>query len=120
MQFSIFFSVLENFPSRLKLRGGVYFVDALPRTKNGKLLRKEITDVATEMFRAIMDTDADIQLHLAEIPEEFRKLVDLSKNDETVLGSKLTKITNGTVEIDQKCLNMLTSNNNNNELFNIG
>lgn len=103
----------------MKLRGGVYFVDSLPRTKNGKLLRKEITDIATEMFRAIMDTDADIQSHLSEIPLEFRKLVELSKNDETVLGSKLTKISNGTVEIDQKCINLLNSNNNNNELFNI-
>lgn len=100
-------------------RGGVYFVDSLPRTKNGKLLRKEITDVATELFQSIMDTDADIQAHLSEIPTEFRKLIELSKSDENVVSTKLTKITNGTVEIDQKCVNILNSNNNNNELFNI-
>lgn len=104
----------------MELRGGVYFVEQpLPRTKTGKLRRKDITDIATELFRAIMDTDADIQSHLAEIPQEFRKLIDLSKNDETALGAKITKISNDTVEIDQKCINILNANNNNNELFNI-
>lgn len=111
---------LENFPSRLKLRGGVYFVDSLPRTKNGKLRRKEITDIATELFRATMDTDPQIQLHLSEIPSEFRNLVELSRNEYNVLGTKLKKMANGAAEIEQKCVNILNSNNNNNnELFNV-
>lgn len=103
------------------MRGGVYFVDSLPRTKNGKLRRKEITDIATELFRTTMDTDAQIQLHLSEIPQEFRNLVDLSRNEDNVLGTKLTKIPNGAVEIEQKCVDILNSNNNNNnnELFNV-
>lgn len=106
----------------MKLRGGVYFVDSLPRTKSGKLRRKEITDIATKLFHATMHMDAQIQLHLSEIPSEFRNLVELSKNDDNVIGKTLTKIANGgVVEIDQNCVDILNANNNNNnnELFNV-
>lgn len=65
----------ERFPDRSKLRGGVYFVDKLPKTHNGKIIRKEITDFAAQSFRTIKDTDPDIQSYLDDYPEEFRKLI---------------------------------------------
>lgn len=65
----------ENFSNPSKLRGGIYFVDSLPKTHNGKLIRKKITQIATEMFRKIQDTDPDIQLFLSDIPEEFRMFI---------------------------------------------
>lgn len=88
---ALFFSI-ENFSNRLKLRGGVYFVQSLPKTNNGKLRRMEITDMAAEIFRATMHTDPDIQLSLSDIPEEIRNLIDLSTNNDSAIDSKLSKI----------------------------
>ena len=80
--------------------------------RHGLLLRKEITNIATEMFRATMDTDADIQSYLSEIPKDIRNLVDLSKNDDNVsCDLKLKKLINDhkTVEIDQNCVKLTLS-----------
>lgn len=65
----------EHFPSRSRLRGGVYLVESLPTTHNGKLIRRQITELATEMFKTAKENDPDIQSYLKDIPEEFRKLI---------------------------------------------
>lgn len=70
-----FIIFLEKFPSRSRLRGGVYFVDSLPNTHSGKLIRRKITEIATDMFKAAKSSDPDVQSYLREIPEEFRKLI---------------------------------------------
>lgn len=35
---------------RYKLRAGVYFVDSIPTTVSGKLLRRIVKETATELF----------------------------------------------------------------------
>lgn len=72
--FHILFGI-ENFSDPSKLRGGIYFVESLPKTHNGKLIRKGITQLATEMFKATKDTDPDIHFYLSDIPEEFRMFI---------------------------------------------
>ena len=67
--------ILEKFPKRSWLRAGVYFVESLPKTNNGKLVPREITKMASEMFEELKQKDTDIQLYLADIPLEFRKLI---------------------------------------------
>ena len=65
----------DNFPNRAKPRGGIYFMDKLPKTHNGKLIRKEITKYATQQFRSARENDAELQSYLANIPEEFREII---------------------------------------------
>lgn len=65
----------ENFANGLRLRAGVYFVDSLPRTHNGKLIRNKITQMAAEMFKVAKENDPDIQKCLSEIPEEYKRLI---------------------------------------------
>lgn len=47
-------SHLENFApnENYKICGGVYFVDSLPTTPSGKLLRREAKQLAIEMYNA--------------------------------------------------------------------
>lgn len=71
-----------NFPNRAKPRGGVYFVDKLPKNHNGKLIRSEISHYATEQFRTARENDAELQSYLADIPEEFRAII--YKYNETI------------------------------------
>lgn len=33
-----------------KLRGGVYFIESFPFSTNGKLLRRKVSELATEWF----------------------------------------------------------------------
>ncbi|XP_065363972.1 uncharacterized protein LOC135957205 isoform X2 [Calliphora vicina] len=40
---------LQNFKH---LRGGVYFVEQLPKTISGKVLRRKVTELCTELYRA--------------------------------------------------------------------
>lgn len=72
MEFSL---ILENFPERSWLRAGVYFVQSLPVNSNGKLLRREITKTAIELFEAAKLSDPDIRSYVSDIPEAFRKLI---------------------------------------------
>lgn len=41
--------VALNFPDHKKLRGGVYFVDSLPLTPSGKVIRRELKRLANEL-----------------------------------------------------------------------
>lgn len=65
---------IEKFPIRSRLRGGVCFVDSLPKA-TGKPIRKEIVEIAAQRFKSIKESDPDIQSYLSDIPEEFRKLI---------------------------------------------
>lgn len=69
------FIIVETFPKRSRLRGGVYFVDSLEKNLNGKLMRKTVTEMATALFKAAKNNDPDIQSYLQDIPEEFRKMI---------------------------------------------
>lgn len=44
--------VAVHFADHYQLRGGVYFVDSLPTTPSGKLLRRKVTETAIELFNA--------------------------------------------------------------------
>ena len=66
---------IENFPNGLKLRGGVYFVDSLPKTPSAKFIRKEITDTVKKLFNAAKESDPLIQSYLSDIPDEYRRLI---------------------------------------------
>ena len=57
------------------LRGGVYFVDSLPKTPSGKVIRGKVTELATEIFHKAGINDPDIQSYIADIPEYVRKLI---------------------------------------------
>lgn len=69
------FVFTENFANGLRLRGGVYFVDSLPKTHTGKLIRKKITEMTEKLFKMTKQTDPDIQKYLSEIPDEYKKLI---------------------------------------------
>lgn len=69
--------LLDNFSDRLKLRGGIYFVQSLAKTNTGKLRREAITHRAAEMFReAIRCNSSDIRSYLADIPDQFIKIME--------------------------------------------
>lgn len=40
----------DNFPDYCKLRGGVYFVDSMPTTPSGKLLRRRVKEYITNLY----------------------------------------------------------------------
>lgn len=73
--FEIILFIIDKVPSHSKLRGGVYIVDSLPKTHNGKIVRRTILEKTTKMFEAIKNIDLDIQSYLQDIPDEFRKLI---------------------------------------------
>lgn len=52
--FSFFRSLFEtdNLPKECKLIGGVYFIDALPKSTTGKPLHREVKEVAVQRFNA--------------------------------------------------------------------
>lgn len=47
-----FVNFLDHFADYYKLRGGVYFVESLPTTPSGKLLRREVKEIAIELYNA--------------------------------------------------------------------
>ena len=47
-----FFVYLDHFADYCKLRGGVYFVDSLPLTPSGKMLRRKVKEIAIELYNA--------------------------------------------------------------------
>lgn len=50
-----------NFADKLadqyKLRGGVYFVESLPTTASGKILRREVKDILIKRFNEQMSLE---------------------------------------------------------------
>lgn len=42
---------LDNFGDFKKLRGGVYFLDSLPTTSTGKIIRREVRELATVFYK---------------------------------------------------------------------
>lgn len=68
-------SKIDNFANGLKLRGGVYFVDLLPKTPSGKFIRKQITDVVKKLFNAAKDSDPRLQGYLSDIPDDYKRLI---------------------------------------------
>lgn len=40
----------EHFDDQFKLRGGIYFVDSLPTTPSGKVVRRLVKDIAIEQY----------------------------------------------------------------------
>lgn len=65
----------DHFPKRLWLRAGIYFVESLPKTGSGKLVRREIAKVAIKMFEEAKESDPNIRSYVSDIPEAFRKLI---------------------------------------------
>lgn len=43
--------IASNYADAKRLRGGVYFVDSLPMTASGKIKRREVKKIATEMYK---------------------------------------------------------------------
>lgn len=43
--FFSFYLATDNLADHYKLRGGVYFVDALPMTASGKILRRQVREM---------------------------------------------------------------------------
>lgn len=66
---------VENFPNGLKLRAGIYFVDAIPKTPTGKFSRKKVTELAEQHFKMAKQNDPDVQQHLLDISEEYRRMI---------------------------------------------
>lgn len=44
-------SFLDAFGDFKKLRGGVYFLNSLPKTSSGKIIRKEVREIAAKMYK---------------------------------------------------------------------
>lgn len=75
MPYCLIFLLLENFPTGLHLRAGIYFVDSLPKTHSGKFIRKEITEMLKKMFIAAKENDPLIQSYLSDIPDNYKRLI---------------------------------------------
>lgn len=45
--------VARKFTDNKRLRGGVYFVDSLPTTPSGKVLRRDLKTLATELYKKV-------------------------------------------------------------------
>lgn len=67
--------VTEKYSSRSRLGGGIHFVDSMPKTNSGKVIRREVMEMASEFFKTARNTDPHIQSYLQEIPEDFRDLI---------------------------------------------
>lgn len=51
---SFWIFLLDHFADHYKLRGGVYFVDSLPTTASGKLLRRKVKETAIALHQQRM------------------------------------------------------------------
>lgn len=49
LEFSFFFFLTDYFVDYKRLRGGVYFIDSLPLTPSGKVMRRKVKEIAIEM-----------------------------------------------------------------------
>lgn len=45
-----FFVISDNFADYKRLRGGVYFLESFPMTPSGKVLRRRIKDIVTQLY----------------------------------------------------------------------
>lgn len=45
-----FFYYPDHFDDQFKLRGGIYFVDSLPTTPSGKIVRRLVKNIAVEKY----------------------------------------------------------------------
>lgn len=52
------FIYLDRFADYKRLRGGVYFVDELPLTPSGKIIRRRVREIAIEMYENEMEPDS--------------------------------------------------------------
>lgn len=68
-------SKLDKFPNRSKLRAGVHFVDALPKTNSGKPMRTKVIEMAAELFAEAKQTDPVVKYFLSDIPADFQHLI---------------------------------------------
>lgn len=66
---------IEKFSSGLRLRAGIYFVDSIPKTPTGKFVRKKVMELAEQFFKVAKEVDPDVQKHLLDIPDEYKRLV---------------------------------------------
>lgn len=66
---------IDNFPNGLKLRAGIYFVDSIPKTPTGKFVRRKATELAEQLFKVAKESDLDVQQHLLDISEEYRRMI---------------------------------------------
>lgn len=70
-----FYFESDKFPNRSKLRAGVYFVDALPKTNSGKPMRPKIIAMAAELFKTAKQKDSVVKSFLSDVPVEFHHLI---------------------------------------------
>lgn len=52
--FQDFALISDNFADYKQLRGGVYFVQSLPLTPSGKVLRRCVKELAIKMYNEVM------------------------------------------------------------------
>lgn len=57
--FNVFLLHLDNFADYKRLRGGVYFLDSFPMTPSGKILRRRIKDIVTQLYKNKHDEEED-------------------------------------------------------------
>lgn len=51
-QIIVYFIFADQFADYKRLRGGVYFVDSMPLTASGKVLRRRVKEMAIEFYEA--------------------------------------------------------------------
>lgn len=50
-------------------------MDELPKTTTGKIIRGQVVDLATKMFKIAKENDNVIKSFLLDIPEQFRQSI---------------------------------------------
>lgn len=58
------------------MRGGVYFVESLAKTHNGKPAKTEIAELAQKLFERAVKNDEMVRASLSVIPDEFRNVIN--------------------------------------------
>lgn len=51
--------VANNFENSKRLRGGVYFVETLPTNTSGKILRRQVKQIATDLYNAKFNSKSE-------------------------------------------------------------
>lgn len=56
---NIFLRISDHFADYKRLRGGVYFLNSLPLTPSGKVLRRVVRDMVAKMYEeALIEPDS--------------------------------------------------------------